>query len=1003
MKRIIFILSLAVAFLISNNLIAQTEYKLNSINNGKTINVSCTGNNFASDDAGGIATAAVNNHGVGYNYYYIICSERPTPPKVENSQVSLTFEEFNLAPGAFMQIFDGRAIDDPTKQLRTFYFTDFPTNSIKGMTFTSSFSDTTGCLSVRVNTLNAPTNSGPDAVPGFKAKIQCVERCKYPIADIDTFFIKYDLQGNMETRPVRLGADTLWNDKGLGYELIRFKSIDICPGDSLVLFAKPLFPDNDTIGGVPVQRINTCIFTWDFGDGSQEPIIPYDNKVTHRWYTPDGYDLQLFIKDTNNGGCTSRNPIDTRVRISRNPIKTISPLPNMCSGEVYSLNVGYGGGSSIVVDSVNSEKQIKELFDSIVFIPDGPTCVEGEPYVCFESPIFFDQFRPGTTLVNVSDIISVCIEIEHSYVGDLGIELICPSGSTVTLKAFNSNAPISYLGIPYGGNNHGDPLYDNSIDCTSPPNQQGLGFAYCFSNVLTKNQRGLLNNCPNITVDAPMFLAALCVTCDSTNRADSTGYYVPDAGGVPGNFSSLVGCQLNGEWKIKICDYAIVDNGFLFAWNMELALNSESSWTYQVPLDTVIWKGPFMNPQTNLTSLLAPPIESCGKYIYNISIIDDYNCNWDTVTSLDVVCTPIVNLGPDTAICERMSVELDAGDPSPVGVTTYKWEPEGQDTQKIVAQTLPNSNSIIKYTASVTNYDGKTYCYGADSINLIVYPATMASFTMDKSPLEGCEPLEFQLLSTSSNAVKYEWIVGQTKSFDENPTYSLPYGTYDIKLKVTSVNGCTDSVSQAGIINVYKSPVANFGWNPLNPYVTNPTAFFVNLTTPKDISNQYHWKMQTDKDYTDLRENVFGLEPAYTWYPQPGDNVAGDYYVTLDAYSVNKAPSGFTYECHDTISKMITIINDNLLFPTAVTPNGDGINDVFVIKNLIEGQAFPDNELSIFNRLGKRIYFKQDIRNADEFWDPAVTNSPTGTYYYKFVGHGSIRNLEKNGAVELLR
>ncbi|MDY6395827.1 MAG: gliding motility-associated C-terminal domain-containing protein, partial [Bacteroidales bacterium] len=150
-------------------------------------------------------------------------------------------------------------------------------------------------------------------------------------------------------------------------------------------------------------------------------------------------------------------------------------------------------------------------------------------------------------------------------------------------------------------------------------------------------------------------------------------------------------------------------------------------------------------------------------------------------------------------------------------------------------------------------------------------------------------------------------------------------------------------------------------------------------------------------------ENVFGFDPTYTWHPQTGQSVAGEYNVLLDAYTYNISPSGRIYECHDTISKLITIINDNIMFPTVITPNGDGINDVFAIHNLIDGQAFPDNELAIYNRYGKRIYFVQDLRNPEDFWDPDKTNSPTGTYFYRFIGRGPIRNVEFKGSVEVLR
>ena len=163
------------------------------------------------------------------------------------------------------------------------------------------------------------------------------------------------------------------------------------------------------------------------------------------------------------------------------------------------------------------------------------------------------------------------------------------------------------------------------------------------------------------------------------------------------------------------------------------------------------------------------------------------------------------------------------------------------------------------------------------------------------------------------------------------------------------------------------------------------------------MNNQYLWTIQVTNGVVVIE----GEGPMFTWTPDYGKVQEGDYTILLDAYSVNVAPSGFTYECHDRIERLVTIINDNLLFPNTITPNGDGINDVFVIANLIEGQAYPDNELSIYDRNGKRVFFVQDIRDENDFWKP--TNEPTGTYFYRFIGRGPIRNVEYNGTIELLR
>ena len=91
------------------------------------------------------------------------------------------------------------------------------------------------------------------------------------------------------------------------------------------------------------------------------------------------------------------------------------------------------------------------------------------------------------------------------------------------------------------------------------------------------------------------------------------------------------------------------------------------------------------------------------------------------------------------------------------------------------------------------------------------------------------------------------------------------------------------------------------------------------------------------------------------------------------------------------------------MFPNLISPNGDGINDVFIIRNLVDGQAFPDNELIIYNRNGKRIFYIQDIRSEVEAWDPNKTNTPAGTYFYKFIGRGPTKTVEFNGSIEIMR
>ena len=470
----------------------------------------------------------------------------------------------------------------------------------------------------------------------------------------------------------------------------------------------------------------------------------------------------------------------------------------------------------------------------------------------------------------------------------------------------------------------------------------------------------------------------------------------PDLNG----FDNLIGCPLNGTWTIRICDDVDKDNGWICSWWLDLKLSSATDWTYSVPIDTVIWGGPYIANSKPMSAVIAPPIKSCGDFTYNIKVIDDFGCEWPAQSNISIVCTPVVDLGPDKETCEGKPVTLDAGN---LGAAHYDWEPTGETTKTITVNPPENVFGPQTYAVMVTNHNEDLYCYGNDTITVNIHPAAAASFTSDKYPLEGCEPYTFRLYSTSSDASKFEWRLGEYTSTEQNPEFTFPYGDYDLHLKVTSDYGCTDSVYYSNMVHVYQHPTADFAWDPAVPYSSKPFVTMVNRTEPDEDFMRYRWEIQNNKFDSNDMENVFGKEPYYEWVAQPDANVAGDYKVILDAYSYNESESGYVYECHDTLQKVLTIINDNLVFPTVITPNGDGINDVFEIHNLIKGQAFRDNELAIYNRYGKRIFFVQDIRKEDQFWNPEDTNSPTGTYFYRFIGKGPIRNVEIKGSVEVLR
>lgn len=61
-----------------------------------------------------------------------------------------------------------------------------------------------------------------------------------------------------------------------------------------------------------------------------------------------------------------------------------------------------------------------------------------------------------------------------------------------------------------------------------------------------------------------------------------------------------------------------------------------------------------------------------------------------------------------------------------------------------------------------------------------------------------------------------------------------------------------------------------------------------------------------------------------------------------------------------------------------VTPNGDGVNDTWIVQNI---QLYPGNEAKVFDRNGRVIYSKRDYDNS---WDASINGLPLSesTYYY---------------------
>jgi len=122
---------------------------------------------------------------------------------------------------------------------------------------------------------------------------------------------------------------------------------------------------------------------------------------------------------------------------------------------------------------------------------------------------------------------------------------------------------------------------------------------------------------------------------------------------------------------------------------------------------------------------------------------------------------------------------------------------------------------------------------------------------------------------------------------------------------------------------------------------------------------------------------------AYTWTTATSITSA-----SLTSASITVRPSATTTytvtstnACGSVSTQTITITTRNasrLETSNVITPNGDGKNDYFVIRNI---DLYPVNTVKVFDKAGKLIFVKSGYNND---WNGYYNGSPLaqGTYYY---------------------
>ncbi len=271
---------------------------------------------------------------------------------------------------------------------------------------------------------------------------------------------------------------------------------------------------------------------------------------------------------------------------------------------------------------------------------------------------------------------------------------------------------------------------------------------------------------------------------------------------------------------------------------------------------------------------------------------------------------------------------------------------------------MGDENNMTFHFDEVNEYDveliaNNAYgCISTAEATYTIHPLPVLG--LGASPLEGCVSLDVAFENISTGADNYVWDLGDgttTTAATPSHTYTEP-GVYDIALIATTDQGCVDTLEIEEYISVYNLPVANFYANPDETNIWDPTFVFIDNSFD---AHTWEWSFGDG----DVR---YGVPIIQHTYPQ-----AGAWPVTLTVTN--------EHGCEDSRQEVV-IVEDifQVFVPNSFTPDGDGINEVFLPQ--LSGIPFIESyKFEIFNRWGVVIFetndptmaWTGDVRDGDYF------------------------------------
>ncbi len=366
-------------------------------------------------------------------------------------------------------------------------------------------------------------------------------------------------------------------------------------------------------------------------------------------------------------------------------------------------------------------------------------------------------------------------------------------------------------------------------------------------------------------------------------------------------------------------------------------------------------------PSASLNSdTIADPVATpTATTNYTITVIDVNSCRDDENVAITVNPLPPTNAGVDTYICEGDSYQLNG-----TGGISFIWSPGNLVSDSTIANPTTTPADTTTYFLTSFNQFG---CKNMDSITLAVQHPINLTVSEDQDLCEGKS-----LVLTASGGLYYEWLPSGGQPNNTGPEYTVSpvvSTTYTVSIS----NDCF-SASGSIDVTVHGLPFVDAGVD--DSMIRDEFVFLKGTST--GIDN--YWS-----------------PPAGLDDPQSLGTRASPFNTTT--YTLTSV-SEYGCEAIDSVKIDVRVVN-LLLIPTAFSPNGDGVNDIYKIIKVLNVERLLD--FKIFNRWGQIVFETTDINIG---WDGTFKDERQELAVYVFYIKALNRDGEiitKEGNVTLVR